>query len=213
MDEISIDRLVLDIPGLTSEAGEEGSRACRAGASRRRYRETRRGRKGTKLRRPLHRAERQPELPPASGLATRRRHRRLTTQADRKGADMAGKYLRGAFIEFTESFPLPVPNVILFQYNPETMTHTWTPSRPAARTAPGAEPEQPARHHRSARRSPSRSPSSWTRTTPSPTAAPSPPASPSPVASTRAWPRWRCCSFPRRPPAVGLSGPSPRRSD
>ena len=42
---------------------------------------------------------------------------------------MAGNYLRGALIEFTESFPLPVPNVILFQYNPETMTHTWTPSR------------------------------------------------------------------------------------
>ena len=46
---------------------------------------------------------------------------------------MAGKYLRGALIEFTETFPLPIPNVILFQYNPETMTHTWTP----ATTNPG----------------------------------------------------------------------------
>jgi hypothetical protein len=41
---------------------------------------------------------------------------------------MAGKYLRGALIEFTESFPLPIPNVIIFQFNPETMTHAWTPA-------------------------------------------------------------------------------------
>jgi hypothetical protein len=27
-----------------------------------------------------------------------------------------------------ESFPIPIPNVIIFQYNPETMTHTWTPA-------------------------------------------------------------------------------------
>jgi len=46
---------------------------------------------------------------------------------------MAGKYLRGALIEFTETFPLPIPNVIIFQYNPETMAHTWTP----ATTNPG----------------------------------------------------------------------------
>ena len=41
---------------------------------------------------------------------------------------MAGKYLRGALIEFSETFPLPIPNVIIFQYNPETMTHAWTPA-------------------------------------------------------------------------------------
>jgi hypothetical protein len=46
---------------------------------------------------------------------------------------MAGFYLRGALIEFMESFPIPIPNVIIFQYNPETMTHTWTP----ATTNPG----------------------------------------------------------------------------
>jgi hypothetical protein len=51
---------------------------------------------------------------------------------------MAGKYLRGALIEFTESFPLPIPNVIIFQYNPETMTHTWTP----ATTSPGTPGQQ-----------------------------------------------------------------------
>jgi hypothetical protein len=41
---------------------------------------------------------------------------------------MSGFTLRGALIEFTETFPLPVPNVIAFQYNPETMSHAWTPA-------------------------------------------------------------------------------------
>jgi len=56
---------------------------------------------------------------------------------------MAGQYLRGAFIEFTESFPLPVPNVILFQYNPETMTHTWTPAKTGGSNTPGQSPSNP----------------------------------------------------------------------
>jgi hypothetical protein len=50
---------------------------------------------------------------------------------------MAGQYLRGALIDFTESFPLPIPNVIIFQYNPETMTHGWTPATTNPST-PGA---------------------------------------------------------------------------
>ena len=41
---------------------------------------------------------------------------------------MSGFFLRGALIDFTETFPIPIPNVIIFQYNPETMTHTWTPA-------------------------------------------------------------------------------------
>jgi hypothetical protein len=41
---------------------------------------------------------------------------------------MSGFYLKGGLIEFTETFPLPIPNVIIFQYNPETMTHSWTPA-------------------------------------------------------------------------------------
>jgi len=40
---------------------------------------------------------------------------------------MAGKYLRGAFVEFMPTFLIPLPNVIIFQYNPEIITHTWTP--------------------------------------------------------------------------------------
>jgi hypothetical protein len=50
---------------------------------------------------------------------------------------MAGSYLRGALIEFTETFPIPVPNVILFQYNPESMTHTWTPAKTGGANTPG----------------------------------------------------------------------------
>src|SRR5947209_5955803 len=39
---------------------------------------------------------------------------------------MPGKYLRGALVEFVQTFSIPAPNVIVFQFNPETMTHTWT---------------------------------------------------------------------------------------
>jgi hypothetical protein len=43
---------------------------------------------------------------------------------------MPGKYLRGAFVQFMPTFLVPLPNVIIFQFNPETMTHTWQPSAP-----------------------------------------------------------------------------------
>jgi hypothetical protein len=39
---------------------------------------------------------------------------------------MAGKFIRGALVEFMDTFLLPLPNVIIFQYNPETISHTWT---------------------------------------------------------------------------------------
>jgi hypothetical protein len=53
---------------------------------------------------------------------------------------MSGQYFRGAFIEFTSAFLVPIPNIILFQYNPETLTHTWSPAAaPAGQTdGPGA---------------------------------------------------------------------------
>jgi len=41
---------------------------------------------------------------------------------------MAGKFQHGAFIQFTTAFMLPVPNVIVFQFNPETINHTWKQS-------------------------------------------------------------------------------------
>lgn len=43
---------------------------------------------------------------------------------------MPGKFLRGAFVQLMPTFTLPVPNVILFQFNPESLTHTWSPAAP-----------------------------------------------------------------------------------
>jgi hypothetical protein len=39
---------------------------------------------------------------------------------------MAGKFFKGALISFMPSFIGSLPNVIVFQYNPDGMTHTWT---------------------------------------------------------------------------------------
>ncbi len=52
---------------------------------------------------------------------------------------MSGFLLKGGLIEFTESFPIPIPNVVIFQYNPETMSHGWTPATTAP-DAPGSNP-------------------------------------------------------------------------
>src|SRR5947209_7174861 len=49
---------------------------------------------------------------------------------------MGVKHLRGAFVQFVPTFLLPNPNVIVFQYNPETMTHSWKPAA-AIETEPG----------------------------------------------------------------------------
>jgi hypothetical protein len=50
--------------------------------------------------------------------------------------------LKGALVEFMPTFLIPLPNVIVFQYNPETMTHTWT--QPEAATAsPGQSTNNP----------------------------------------------------------------------
>jgi hypothetical protein len=50
---------------------------------------------------------------------------------------MAGKYLKGAFIQMMPTILVPLPNIIIFQYNPETMTHTWTPAAKDTTTTPG----------------------------------------------------------------------------
>jgi hypothetical protein len=52
---------------------------------------------------------------------------------------MAGKYMRGALVEFMPTFLIPLPNVIIFQFNPETMSHRWTQAQ-AASTGPGGNP-------------------------------------------------------------------------
>ena len=53
---------------------------------------------------------------------------------------MAGTYIRGALIEFMPTFLIPLPNVIIFQFNPETMTHTWTQPEAAAGAQSGGNP-------------------------------------------------------------------------
>jgi hypothetical protein len=50
---------------------------------------------------------------------------------------MPGKYLKGAFIQMMPTILIPLPNIIIFQYNPETMTHTWTPAAKDTTATPG----------------------------------------------------------------------------
>ena len=53
--------------------------------------------------------------------------------------------LKGALVEFSERFIGPVPNIIIFQYNPQSLTRTlevWTPpEKAAAGKAPGGRHE------------------------------------------------------------------------
>ncbi len=56
---------------------------------------------------------------------------------------MAGFLLKGGLIDFTESVPFPIPNVVIFQYNPETMTHGWTPATTGGAAAPGQAASNP----------------------------------------------------------------------
>ena len=39
---------------------------------------------------------------------------------------MAGKFMKGALISFMPTFVGSLPNVVVFQYNPETIAHTWS---------------------------------------------------------------------------------------
>jgi len=50
------------------------------------------------------------------------------------GYSRSPKLLKGALIQFSAPMLIPIPNIIIFQYNPETMTRTLTPWTPAART-------------------------------------------------------------------------------
>jgi hypothetical protein len=52
---------------------------------------------------------------------------------------VAGKFMKGALISFMPTFVGSLPNVVVFQYNPETITHTWT-APPAAAPKAGGDP-------------------------------------------------------------------------
>lgn len=45
---------------------------------------------------------------------------------------MAGKFIKGALVEFMPTILVPVPNVIVFQFNPETIRHSWTQAQSAS---------------------------------------------------------------------------------
>jgi hypothetical protein len=55
---------------------------------------------------------------------------------------VSGFVLKGALVEFMPTFlPIPLPNVTVFQYNPETMVHTW--SQPEAAGSAGTTTSNP----------------------------------------------------------------------
>jgi hypothetical protein len=47
---------------------------------------------------------------------------------------MGSSFIRGALIEFMPTFLIPLPNVIVFQFNPETIRHAWSQAAPASGT-------------------------------------------------------------------------------
>lgn len=54
---------------------------------------------------------------------------------------MAGKVLKGALISFMPTFIGAAPNVVVFQFNPETITHTWNVMAPTDESGKsGADP-------------------------------------------------------------------------
>lgn len=56
---------------------------------------------------------------------------------------MAGKFIKGALVQFMPTFLVPLPNAIVFQYNPETMTHTWSQAQAARRIGSEGEGSNP----------------------------------------------------------------------
>lgn len=48
------------------------------------------------------------------------------------GYSQSPKLLKGAIIQFSAPLWVPIPNIIVFRYNPESMTHTITPWGPSA---------------------------------------------------------------------------------
>src|SRR5260370_32494204 len=49
------------------------------------------------------------------------------------GYSRSPKLLKGALIQFSAPMLIPIPNIIIFQYNPETMTRTLEPWKPLER--------------------------------------------------------------------------------
>lgn len=67
------------------------------------------------------------------------------------GYSRSPKLLKGAIVQFVEMPIVPIPNIIVFQYNPESLQRTLTPyappdpaARPAGETPPSTTPADPA---------------------------------------------------------------------
>jgi hypothetical protein len=50
---------------------------------------------------------------------------------------VSGFFLKGALIQLMPTFLIPLPNLIIFQFNPETMRHSFSQPLPRAQGAPG----------------------------------------------------------------------------
>lgn len=57
------------------------------------------------------------------------------------------KLLKGALIQFSAPMLVPVPNIIVFQYNPETMTRTISPWGPSTKDGQGASKDPKEENH------------------------------------------------------------------
>ena len=54
------------------------------------------------------------------------------------GYSRSPKLLKGALIQFSAPLFIPIPNIIIFQYNPETMSRSFTPWAPHAKDGQAA---------------------------------------------------------------------------
>ncbi|HMG73696.1 MAG TPA: hypothetical protein VK582_09355 [Pyrinomonadaceae bacterium] len=57
------------------------------------------------------------------------------------GYSQSPRLLKGAIIQFSAPLLVPIPNIIIFQYNPEKMTRTLTPWAPPAPPPGGDDPK------------------------------------------------------------------------
>jgi hypothetical protein len=48
---------------------------------------------------------------------------------------VAGTFIKGALVSFMPTFIGSLPNVVVFQYNPESISHAWTPAGQSAEAA------------------------------------------------------------------------------
>ena len=56
---------------------------------------------------------------------------------------MPDKFINGAFVTLKDTFLIPLPSAITFQFNPESITHSWTVSGAAKATCKGATQPNP----------------------------------------------------------------------